>query len=127
MAWLKKNLASTFRRDERLEMLERSGSDLTVGEQAALLGVSRSSLYYIARSPSDWEVRVKHRIDAIYTEQPFYGSRRIEFLLKEEGLEIGRDAVRQFMREMRSRRSIPSPTPVRLRQKTRSIPTCCAG
>ena len=60
-------------------MLERSASDLTLSEQADLLGVSRSSLYYTPRPPSDWEVRVKHRIDAIYTAQPFYGSRRLVF------------------------------------------------
>jgi putative transposase len=81
-------------------MLERSGSDLTLSDQAELLSMSRSSLYYVARLPSEWEVRVKHRIDAIYTDLPFYGSRRITHTLREEGVEIGRDAVRQFMREM---------------------------
>ena len=49
-------------------MLERSGSDLTLAEQADLLSVSRSSLYYVPRSPSEWEVRIKHRIDEIYTK-----------------------------------------------------------
>ena len=58
-------------------MLERTGSDLTLSEQADLLSMSRSSLYYVAHAPSEWEVRIKHRIDAIYTELPFYGSRRI--------------------------------------------------
>jgi putative transposase len=81
-------------------MLERSGSDLTLSDQADLLSMSRSSLYYVPRLPSEWEVRVKHRIDAIYTDLPFYGSRRITHTLREEGIEIGRDAVRQFMREM---------------------------
>ena len=90
-------------------MLERSGSDLTLSEQADLIGVSRSSLYYTPRPPSDWEVRVKHRIDGIYTEQPFYGSRRIHWLLREEGYEIGRDAVRQFMHEMAITAIYPKP------------------
>jgi putative transposase len=90
-------------------MLERSASELTLADQAALLGVSRSSLYYIAHPPSDWEVRVKHRIDALYTEQPFYGSRRIQFLLEEEGFAIGRDAVRTFMREMGITAIYPKP------------------
>jgi len=90
-------------------MLERAGSELTLSEQADLLSMSRSSLYYVPRAPSDWEVRVKHRIDAIYTDQPFYGSRRIRHLLQEEGFDIGRDAVRQFMREMGIEAIYPKP------------------
>jgi putative transposase len=90
-------------------MLERSGSDLTLAEQADLLSMSRSSLYYVPRAPPEWEVRIKHRIDAIYTELPFYGSRRITITLQEEGFDIGRDAVRQFMREMGIQAIYPKP------------------
>jgi putative transposase len=97
-------------------MLERSGSDLTLSEQADLLSMSRSSLYYVPRSPTEWEVNVKHRIDAIYTDRPFYGSRRMRHVLQEEGFSIGRDAVRQFMREMGieaiyPKRSLSDPAP----------------
>ena len=90
-------------------MLERTGSDLTLSEQADLLSMSRSRLYYVAHAPSEWEVRIKHRIDAIYTELPFYGSRRILNALQEEGFAIGRDAVRQFMREMGLSAIYPKP------------------
>lgn len=98
-----------FRRDERLEMLERSGSNLSLTEQADLLSISRSSLYYVPCAPSEWEVRIKHRIDEIYTELPFYGSRRITRILQEEGFDIGRDGVRQFMREMGIEAIYPKP------------------
>jgi putative transposase len=90
-------------------MLERAGSDLTLAQQADLLSMSRSSLYYVPRAPSEWEVKIKHRIDAIYTDQPFYGSRRIRNALQEEGINIGRDAVRQFMREMGLEAIYPKP------------------
>jgi putative transposase len=52
-------------------MLERSGSELSLAQQADLLSMSRSSLYYVPRAPPDWEVGVTHRIDAIYTDPPF--------------------------------------------------------
>ena len=52
-------------------MVERVGLDLSVKEQADLLSLSRSSLYYTPRPPSSQEVLVKHRIDAIYTQYPF--------------------------------------------------------
>ena len=90
-------------------MLERVSSDLTISDQSELLSVSRSSLYYVPRPPSEWEVRVKHRIDEIYTARPYYGSRRMALTLCEGGLDIGRDAVRKFMREMGIAAIYPAP------------------
>jgi putative transposase len=90
-------------------MLERTGSELTVVEQADLLSVSRSSLYYVPRAPSDWEVGVKHRMDAVFTDRPYYGVRRMTHVLQEEGFGIGRDAVRRFMREMGLEAIYPKP------------------
>jgi putative transposase len=68
--------------------------------QAELLGLSRASLYYRAHAPSLQEVALKHRIDAIYTQHPFYGSRRITPQLRREGEEVNRKAVQRHMREM---------------------------
>jgi len=45
-------------------------------------------------------VALKHRIDAIYTQYPFYGSRRIAAQLRREGKEVNRKAVQRHMREM---------------------------
>lgn len=50
--------------------------------------------------PSPAEVAVKHRIDEIYTEYPFFGSRRITIQLRQEGMCINRKAVQRHMREM---------------------------
>lgn len=68
--------------------------------QAALLGLHRSSLYYRPVSPSPQEVQLKHRIDALYTQYPFFGSRRIAVLLRREGVVLNRKAVQRHMREM---------------------------
>ena len=68
--------------------------------QADLLGLSRSSLYYQPVPPSAEEVKVKHRIDEIYTECPFYVSRRIKEQLCRDGIPINRKAVQHYMREM---------------------------
>jgi len=65
-----------------------------------LLGISRSSLYYQPRQPSAEEVALKHRIDAIYTQFPFYGSRRIAAHLYREGVSVNLKAVQRHMREM---------------------------
>ena len=52
---------------------------------------------------------VKHRIDAIYTDHPFYGSRRIAVALREEGSRIGRNTVRSHMRDMGLEAIYPKP------------------
>jgi len=43
---------------------------------------------------------IKHQIDEIYTECPFYGSRRIAAQMCHEGILINRKAVQRHMREM---------------------------
>jgi len=81
-------------------MVERADPAVSLTAQAALLGVSRSSLYYQPASPAPEEVALKHRIDEIYTAYPFYGSRRVTATLCREGQEVNRKAVQRHMREM---------------------------
>jgi putative transposase len=57
--------------------VEREESEIPLSLQAELLGISRSSLYDQPRSPSLEEITIKHRIDELYTDYPFYGSRRM--------------------------------------------------
>lgn len=90
-------------------MIERQNSMLSLSSQAALLNLSRSSLYYRPRPPSAKELRLKHRIDEIYTECPFYGSRRIHQQLKREGEVIGANTVAKYMREMGISAIYPGP------------------
>jgi putative transposase len=90
--------------------------------QADLLGISRSSLYYQPRPPSAEEVALKHRIDAIYTQYPFYGSRRITAQLRREGKEVNRKAVQRHMREMGIAGICPGPNLSRRAQGERVYP-----
>jgi len=93
-------LACHLDRDIRLALVERDQTDLPLTVQADLLSISRASLYYHPRAPSLEEVAIKHRIDALYTQYPFYGSRRIAAHLGRDGLVINRKAVQRHMREM---------------------------
>jgi len=72
--------------------VDRESGELPVKTQAALLSLNRSSLYYPPALPSAEEVAIKHRIDQIYTQYPFYGSRRITAVLHRE-MTINRKAV----------------------------------
>jgi putative transposase len=87
-------------RTERLALVEWDGGELSLKRQAELLGLSRSSLYYQPIEPSAEEVKLKHRIDEIFTRYPFYGSRRITAQLKREEWLINRKRVQRCMQEM---------------------------
>ena len=87
-------------RADRLTLLDRAATELPLRAQAELLSLNRSSLYYVPAPPSSEEVAIKHRIDEIYTERPFYGVRRVTAQLRREGLLINHKAVERHMREM---------------------------
>lgn len=90
--------------------------------QADLLGVSRASLYYQPVRPSPEEVALKHRIDALYTAYPFYGSRRIAAVLRREGIILNRKAVQRHMREMGIAGIAPGPNTSKRRREHRVYP-----
>ena len=93
---------------ERLALMERAQTELSLQSQAELLGLSRASLYYQPVSPSAEEVVIKHRIDELYTAHPFYGSRKITALLRPDWL-INRKRVQRYMREMGLAAIYPGP------------------
>lgn len=80
--------------------MEHAVDALPLRTQADLLGISRRSLYYQPVPPSPEEVAIKHRIDALYTAHPFYGSRKLTVVLAEEFGPINRKRVQRSMREM---------------------------
>lgn len=77
--------------------------------QAELLSLNRSSLYYQPIPPSAEEVALKHRIDKLYTDCPYYGYRRITAQLQREGLQVNHKAIARHMREMGLAAIYPGP------------------
>lgn len=57
--------------------------------QCALLGVARSSTYYRPRGDSAEELTLMLRSRRIFTDQPMYGSRRVQAVLAREGTPVG--------------------------------------
>ncbi len=68
--------------------------------QADLLSLWRASLHYKPRPASEPQVRIKHRLDELYTEHPFYGSRKIVRILAGEGVAVGRHTIRRYRQEV---------------------------
>lgn len=82
--------------------------DIPLTRQAELLGISRSGLYYEPVT-GDYDGRLKVLIDKIYTDLPFYGSRKIAQALQRMGHIVGRRRVRRLMAEMGIEAIYPKP------------------
>ena len=107
-------------------MIDRA-HELPVVRQAALLQVSRSSIYALPRPVPPARLAIMHRIDVLHLEHPFAGSRMLRDLLRAEGVVIGRVAVATLMRRMGIESLIAGRTRRDRRPGTRSIRICCAG
>jgi putative transposase len=79
---------------DRRARLDRGHERLSVRRQCALLGLARSGVYRAPPVHED-DAEAMRRIDALYTDHPFYGSRRIAFELK-----MNRKRVQRLMRRM---------------------------
>ena len=68
---------------------------LSVRRQCELLDLARSSYYHEVRAESESNLALMRRIDELYTERPFYGSRRLA-----DELGANRKRVQRLMRLM---------------------------
>lgn len=83
---------------------------LPIAVQAKLLGISRASIYYQPMEISQEEVDLMNKIDAIYTDCPFYGSRKIaKELTRQLQFDVNRKRVQRLMRVMSIEAVYPKP------------------
>ncbi len=80
--------------------MEREHPDLSLTRQLSLLTVPRSSFYYNYRMETPENLKYMDLIDKIYTEHPFYGSRRLAIELGKMGEAVNRKRVQRLMRKM---------------------------
>ncbi len=73
---------------------------LALTKQAALLGLSRGSVYYEPVPVSDTDLALMRRLDQLHLEFPFAGARMLRGLLAAEGSKVGRRHVTTLMRRM---------------------------
>lgn len=102
-------------------------SELPITMQAELLGLNRTSLYYQPVPVSAEELAIKHRIDELYTDHPFYGSRKLSAILSAERGPINRKAVQRHMQEMGIAGISPGPNLSKRRAKEGVFPYLLRG
>jgi putative transposase len=80
-------------------MIDR-GHALSVTKQAEVVGIARSTVYYLPRPMSAEDLALMQRIDRLHMEFPFAGSRMLRGLLAAEGSKVGRRHVKTLMGRM---------------------------
>jgi putative transposase len=73
---------------------------LSLNAQLALSGLSKASYYYEPVPETAWNLELMAMIDKLYTDYPFYGSRRMRAELRERGHEVNRKRVVRLMQKM---------------------------
>ncbi|NVH78249.1 IS3 family transposase [Paraburkholderia sp. JPY432] len=84
---------------ERKEMIDRTHA-LPIAQQARLVGVARSSVYYQPQPVGEADQKLMRRIDELHMEFAFAGARMLARLLRREDHEVGRRRVRTLMKRM---------------------------
>ena len=72
-------------RPERLALVDHDDPVLPIAVQCRLLHVARSTLFYQPVPASADDLTVMRRIDELHLEYPFYGSRRMAVVLRDDG------------------------------------------
>ena len=80
-------------------MIDR-GHELSVTKQAEVVGIARSTVYYLPRPVSAADLDLMRQIDKLHTEFPFAGARMLRRLLAANGSKVGRRHVKTLMRRM---------------------------
>ena len=80
-------------------MIDRD-HELSVSKQAALVGIARSTVYYLPRPVPAADLELMRQIDRLHMEFPFAGARMLRRLLAANGSKVGRRHVKTLMSRM---------------------------
>jgi len=84
----KRELASSI--EDRRRWIDPQHPYLSIQQQCELLGVPRSTYYHRPRAGSAENLRLLRRLDELYLDCPFLGSRRMAVTLQVNGKRIPR-------------------------------------
>lgn len=103
-------------------MIDRDHPKLSVREQAELLDVTRSNLYYRPKPPDPGEETLKREIQTQYLATPFYGARKMAIHLRKLGHDVGRKLVRRLMDDLGIKAIFSKPNLSKRRQDHKVYP-----
>ncbi|MDQ7047408.1 MAG: IS3 family transposase [Sulfurovum sp.] len=73
--------------------------NLSLNKQCQLLNIAKSTLYYeaVKRFSSESDLKMLNALNDIYSEFPYYGTRRLVTALENEGFNVGRKLMKSAM------------------------------
>ena len=84
----------------RRSWIEPEHSQLSVRRQCELLNLNRSSYYFTPATESAENLALMRRIDELHLKHPFYGSRKLAYVLSAPKVDVNRKRVQRLMRVM---------------------------
>ncbi len=109
---------------ERKALVEPENNQLSISSQCRCLGISRSSVYYKARSFSERNLALMKAIDKQYLKTPYYGRRRMCQAIRKRGFQVGEKKISRLMNHMGLRAIAPGPCTSKKAPEYKYIPTC---
>ena len=85
-------------------MIEPTHDALSLRRQCELLGLARGSWYYEPAGETKQNLKLMRRIDELYLQRPYFGSRRVG-----DELKVNRKRVQRLMRLMGLEAIYPKP------------------
>ncbi|MBM3610929.1 MAG: IS3 family transposase [Alphaproteobacteria bacterium] len=77
-------------------MINPRNKKLSVRQQCDLIGINRATYYLKPKGLTQEDLQIIRRMDEIFTEHPYYGTRRMACVLSKEGYKISRKRVRRY-------------------------------
>ena len=121
MTGLKKNL--NFSVDQARGCIDDNHLSISVVRQCELLGISRSSIYYTPKTPSEYTLQLQRDVDEIYTRWPFFGTRKMTaYLNKTLDYQINRKRIQSVYRQLGIEAVYPKPNLSKRQDKDKIYP-----
>jgi len=95
--------------DERRQCIEPSHKQLTVERQCELIGISRAAYYYKQQPIRAEALELINVVDKIYTDYPFFGTRKMAAYLNDTGYYVGRKLIRRIYQVLGLEAVYPKP------------------
>ena len=90
--------------------MDTSFPGISIARQCELVGLNRSTLYYAPEPISSEDIEIMKRIDGLYLEHPFLGSRRMAVMIGEQmSRDFNRKRMQRLMRIMGIQAIYPKP------------------
>jgi len=106
---LVKKKTSDFGIEVKRGLISEEASGISISRQCQLLDIPRSTYYYESYLDDAFNISIMHLIDEVYTENCFYGARRMSIELKKKGYAVGRDLASTLMKRMGIEAVYPKP------------------